>query len=219
MRYLLIVAVLASSAAFAADLIAARPPATTVQPLLEEEDGAVELQWDNGTRMHLMCFYSGAGVYLGNDFDITQMPEYSRVTRMLVYSSPEWPNDKWDGFRIGLYGYSGGVPSSLLWGPKFVKGNLASEGWTNFSVAWSLPVGQKRFVAAVEQYYDFPNLDPYAVDDNTDPAGHSWHYQSGAWSAYPGYRGYHNVMIRVRVSDALVDMVPTSIGRVKALYF
>ena len=150
--------------------------------------------------------------------DLSQIPEYTRVTRLLVYASPTWPNRTWDGFRIGIYGFSGSTPTSLLWGPKFVKPGLTGAGWANFRVAWTLPAAQRRFAAGLEQYYNYPQCEAHTVDNNRTFRQHSWLYYSGSWSPYTNSVGYRNLMIRVRVSDAYSGLAPASIGRVKALY-
>jgi hypothetical protein len=208
----------AGGAAFAADYVIERPPAGPAEPLGPEEDGVVELRWDNGNVSYLMCFYTGAGTWLANDFDLSQIPEYTRVTRIRVYTSPAWPNGKWDGFRIGIYSFTGSVPGSILWGPKFVKPALTSAGWANLAVAWTLPAAQLRFAAGVEQYYNYPQCDGHAIDNNRTFRQHSWLYYAGSWSPYTNSVGYRNLMIRVRVSDVYSAVVPSSIGRVKALY-
>ena len=217
MRIIIIAAALAA-AAFAADYVVERPPAGPTQPLVPEEDGVVELKWDTGTRSYHICYYTGAGAWLVNDFDLSQIPEYTRVTRLLVYTSPTWPNATWDGFRIGIYSFTGSVPGSLLWGPKFVKPGLTGAGWANLSVAWTLPAAQLRFAAGLEQYYNYPQCDAHTVDNNRTFRQHSWLYYAGSWSPYTNSTGYRNLMIRVRVSDVYSGVVPSSIGRVKALY-
>jgi hypothetical protein len=193
-------------------------PAGPAQPPLPDEDAVVELRWDTGTRSYFVCEAYGTGKWFANDFDLRQIPDYSRVTRLLVYSSPSWPNAAWDGFRLGIFAFNGSVPGSLLWGPKFVKAGLTSAGWANFSVAWTLPPAQLRLAAGLEQYYDYPACDPHAVDNNRTFLQHSWFYHGG-WGGYRNSTGYYNLMIRVRVSNAYVGLMPSSIGRVKALYY
>jgi hypothetical protein len=183
------------------------------------EDGVVELSWDSGTRAYQICFYSGAGTWFTNDFDLAQIRDYRRVTRIKAYVDPRWPNGRWDGFRIGLFAYAGSVPGTLLWGPKYVKPNLTSAGWASFVVAWTLPAAQRRFAAGVEQLYNFPNCDSHNVDNNRTFLQHSWLYYGGSWRPYSNSTGYYNLMIRVRVSNAYVAVAPTSLGRVKALYY
>ncbi len=218
LKIVIAISLAAAAAAFAADYVVERAPAGPARPPLPEEDAVVELKWDTGTRAYLRCFYTGAGTWLVNDFDLSQIPDYTRVTRLLVYTSPTWPNGRWDGFRIGLYGFAGSTPTSLLWGPKFVKPRLTTAGWANLSVAWTLPPSQTRFAVGLEQYYNYPACDPHAIDNNRTFRQHSWLYYGGSWRPYTGYAGYSNLMIRVRVSNAYVGLMPSSIGRVKALY-
>jgi hypothetical protein len=211
-------ALAAAMAVWAADYVVEEPLAGSAQVSCPEEDGVVELRWDTGTRSYLVCEGYGAGKWFANDFDLRQFPDYTRVTRLLVYSGPSWPNARWDGFRIGIFSFNGSVPGSLLWGPKFVRGGLTSPGWANFTVAWTLPPTQSRFAAGFEQYYDYPECDPHAVDNNRTPLRHSWSYY-GRWGGYWNSTGYYNLMIRVRVSNAYANLMPTTVGRIKALFY
>jgi hypothetical protein len=85
-------------------------------------------------------------------------------------------------------------------------------------VAWTLPPSQTRFAAGLEQYYNYPTCDAHTIDNNPTFRRHSWLYYGGSWRPYTNSTGYYNLMIRVRVSNAYVGLMPTSIGRVKALY-
>ncbi len=109
--------------------------------------------------------------------------------------------------------------------PKFVL-PTGSEGWQDFDVSWVLP-GVKKFVAAEEQFYNHPDpgADPFMLDDNTTFMRHSWQYFSGKWELFPEIKNpplgpYRNVMIRFVVdNEQNPGITPTSIGRVKALYY
>jgi hypothetical protein len=70
----------------------------------------------------------------------------------------------------------------------------------------------------MEQYYDYPECDCFATDDNPTASGHSWQYVEDTWAHYGGNYGYKNIMLRVVVDSATVELTPTSLGRVKALY-
>jgi hypothetical protein len=180
-------------------------------------DGTRELKWDSGYGRWVLDWYTGAGSWVGNDFDISTIPAYRAVEKIKLQSYANWPNVGWDGFRLGIYDFTGSVPRSLLWGPKFVVAT-GTPIWHEFSVGWNLPSGVTSFVAAMEQYYDHPNCDPYLVDNNYSFTGHSWQYYGGVWRLHVGYQGYRNVMLRVVVEEA-VALTPTSLGRVKALYY
>jgi hypothetical protein len=144
---------------------------------------------------------------------------YPHIQSMKLYTSNTWPNTSWDGFRLGVYSMGGGVPGSLLWGPEFVMPTI--RGWNTFSVDWTLPSGQKRFLPAIEQYYNYPNCDPHTVDNSTVDNGHNWVYYGGTWGKYSNSTpGYYNIMIRVIMDNEHNPGVePTSVGRVKALYY
>jgi hypothetical protein len=173
---------------------------------------AYELKWDNGTlgyvRTHIL-----AGTWVGNDFDTSSLAARN-VKYLKFYSSGQWPNGAWDGFNIGLYRFAGGLPGNLIWGPVFVRGSGTGYRWCSFDVGWPLPKGISTFVAAVEQAYDYPNADPYCLD--TSPAsGRAWTYYRGIWRSLETYT---NLMLRV-VMWGDIGVEPTSIGRVKALYY
>ena len=59
------------------------------------------------------------------------------------------------------------------------------------------------------------------IDNNPTFTGHSWRRSSGTWSPFEfeSTLPYRNVMIRVVVDDETVNVSPTSLGRVKALYY
>jgi hypothetical protein len=220
MRALIIVwvAVVVYAAAWAADTAVAPAYETVVLPGPSPYDGTMELTWDSGSSRWWSAFYSGADAWVANDFDITTLSSYNIVHKIKVQGRIGWPNWVWDGFRLGVYGFSGGVPGSLLWGPTFVV-PTGTTGWKEFSVNWVLPGGVTQFLAAQEQFYNLPDCDAYAIDSNPTFLGHSWEYYAEIWSRYdnPQTAPYRNLMIRVIMND-LVDVAPASLGRVKALY-
>ena len=214
-------AALAAAAAWAADVVVA-PTAPAVSGALNDyNDGPLELKYDSGTLRYYMAWYSGANTWVGNDFDISAISSYRAIIRVRFYSRPDWPNSKWDGFRVGIYAYAGGQPGSVLWGPEYFKPKKTGAGWANCAVGWTLPPANDAFVAAVEQFYNYPNLDPFGLDNNPTFRGHSWQYLSGSWSPFnqSNVAPYRNVMLRVVMNNVPVGVAPTSIGRVKALYY
>jgi hypothetical protein len=209
----------ASSPLWAADLAVERAPARELSAALES-DSSHELSWDNGRSSWLLVWTLGGNAWVGNDFDVSTLKTFPWIREMKVYSYPWWPNGKWDGFRVGIFAFEGSVPGSLLWptsgGGRFFF-PLTTQGWQTILVYWVLPGGTRSFAAAREQYYDFPNCDPYVVDSNTTFRGHSWQHYGGRWQPLEGTYGYRNLMLRVIVENMLA-VTPTSIGRVKALY-
>ena len=205
------------AAAWAADMVVERAPYAEPTAASPTYDGTLELKWDNGTQGWSIAFYTGAGTWVGNDFDISTISDYRTVESMRVFSGPSWPNGRWDGFRLGIYSFTS-VPGSLLWGPKYVIGTTSSNGWNNFSVTWTLPASHTAFVAAIEQYYAYPNMDPHVVDNNRTFLRHSWLYYGGSWGPLSNSTVYFNLMLRVIVNNDTAAVTPTSVGRVKALY-
>jgi hypothetical protein len=77
-------------------------------------------------------------------------------------------------------------------------------------------------MGAYEQFYNYPNADPFMIDNNPTFMGHSWQYLSGSWAPFEqsNIAPYRNVMLRMIVDNEQNPAVaPSSIGRVKALYY
>ena len=194
-------------------------------------DATMELAWDNGSRRWAFCWPTGAGYWYGNDFSTSTLTGRTVHVKILKYkfmTSSQWPNTTWDGVRIGFYNFAGGVPGSLLWPTSgsgyFFKPSTPNIGhvWVECDINWTCPTN--GFVAAHEQFYNDPTADPYELDTNPTFLGHSWEYTGGTWSPMPDYSTltpYRNLMIRVLVEtgQSFPGIEPTSMGRVKALYF
>jgi hypothetical protein len=173
-------------------------------------DGSVWLYWDNGTASSTNVTLS---VWVGHPFDVSTLENYTYVSRFRMYMRA-WPNRRWDGGRIGIYNLGGGVPGSLLWGPEFVV--PSREGWNDFGVGYYLGT-VRRFLPAWESFYNYPNGDTLCFDTGPARTG-TWRYYSGSWAPFQGPNA--NLMLRVRVDDEHnPGVTPTSVGRVKALYY
>ncbi len=222
MKSVLVFAVTASlaAAAWGADCVVERAAPTPAAPERPATDGTLELKWDSGTVRWWLAWYTGRDTWIGTEFDISTISGYRAVHAIKLQARVGWPNAAWDGFRLGVFNFAGGVPGSLLWGPKFVV-PTGSTGWKEFSVGWTLPSGTNKFLPGMEQYYNFPNCDPFGIDNNPTSMGHSWQYMRGSWAPFESMSiaPYRNIMIRVIVSNSTLAITPTSIGRVKALYY
>ncbi|NIT36337.1 MAG: hypothetical protein GTN49_07530 [candidate division Zixibacteria bacterium] len=193
------------------------------------DQATMELMWDNGQRRWSLAWYTAAGIWVGNDFNLSTLKtKYTKILKYKYYTRGAWPNKGWDGMRFAFYNFVGGVPASMLWptsgGGYFFKPSAGIEGhiWVEFDVNWNCP--SPAFVAAQEQFYNHPNCDPWSVDNNLTFSGHSWLYSQGTWSKYQvsGVSApYRNVMVRVWVEPGIEfpGVAPSSIGRVKALYY
>ncbi len=188
-----------------------------------------ELRWDNGTRSYLVCWYTGRDSWAGNDFAarFDNDTKYVRIVSVRVYTSNKWPNERWDGFRVAIYNFAGDpepLPTERLWpesgnGYFFKPSGPKGEYWVEVPVGWT--TANVDFVAAMEQVYDQPRCDPFAVDSNRNFLRHSWSYYNGLWERLkPMSDPYFNLMLRVVVEDggSFPAVAPTSFGRVKALY-
>ncbi|HUU57205.1 MAG TPA: hypothetical protein VMW93_07675 [bacterium] len=203
----------------AADLVVERAP-TLAGSAANERDSSIVLSWDNSSSSWLLAWTLGADAWVGNDFDVSTLKTFSRIREMRISCYYMWPNRVWDGFRVGVFAFEGNVPGSLMWptsggGQFFLP--LSTQSWQTISMYWVLPGGRRSFVAAMEQCYNFPNCDPYVVDNNPTFRGHSWQHYGGRWQPLEGTYGYRNLMLRVVVEN-MVGLLPSSIGRVKALY-
>jgi hypothetical protein len=184
-------------------------------------DGTLELKWDSGFGRWWLIWYTGADTWIGNDFDVGTVSTYAAVEAIKTYVRYDWPSIGWEGFRLGIFAYEGGVPGSLLWGPKYFL-PTGVTGSKECPVNWTLPPGVYEFIAAHEQFYNWPPYgDAFCIDNNPTFMGHSWSYSNGVWEPFKSERilPYRNLMIRVVMSDETVNVSPTSVGRVKALYY
>jgi hypothetical protein len=188
-------------------------------------DDTLELGWDNGTRRWNVGWYTGAGSWVANDFDLATISTYRALSKIKFYTRSNWPNAQWDGFRVGVFNFSGSVPGSLMWptgggGYFFKPSGLSGHVWVEINVGWTCPV--TAFAAAQEQFYNWPNCDPWAVDTNPTFLRHSWQYYGGSWSPLSSasieIAPYYNLMLRVVVDNETLGVAPASLGRVKALY-
>jgi hypothetical protein len=221
-------AMLASAGAWGADVAVDGRAGEAVSLAAYGTDDQLELSWDNGTRRWSIAWYTGAGSWVGNDFDVSTL-KWTRaaISKFKFYTRGAWPNGRWDGIRIGFYDFTGSVPGSMLWptsgGGYFFKPSAGIQGhiWVECDINWTCP--SVKFLAAEEQFYNYPNCDVFALDNSTVFKGHSWKYYQGSWDPYkssnPVVAPYRNVMIRVFVDDETVNVAPTSLGRVKALYY
>jgi len=217
-KFALFMALLVVASAFAADMVSdptpANSPRDTGRPNMDVE---TELKWDNGTSSWSYIWYTGAGSWVGNDFSVATLTCYRNITKMRLYLRAGWPNATWEGGRMGVYAFAGGVPGSLLWGPTWFVPTGAS-GFKDFDIAYNLPTGTNTFIVAWEQFYNYPTADCYNLDSNPTFAGHSWDYYGGSWGVMSNTVGYNNLMLRCLV-DQNPGVAPASVGRIKAIYY
>jgi hypothetical protein len=196
-----------AAAATAADYGVPKSHRTGASPLYS--DGSVWLYWDNGTPNNINVTLPG---WVGHEFDVSTLENYTYVRVFRMYMR-EWPNWMWDGGRISVFGVAGGIPGSLLWGPKFVM--PTQEGWNNFRVGYFLGT-RTKFLACWDQVYNYPDGDTLCFDTGPARTG-KWLYHNGSWGPLESPNA--NLMLRVRVDDEHNPAVaPASIGRVKALF-
>jgi len=215
--------VVLAAAAWGADWAVDVAPNAGGKP--EGTDSTLELKWDTGTRGLGMAWYTGAGSWVGNDFDISTVSSYFGISTIRMYTSSTWPNNSWEGMRYAVFAFTGGVPGSMLWpasgvGRFYRPDNGSGWVWVDVTVGWTLSTGVNVFCAASEQYYNYPTCDPFGLDNNPTFFNHSWQRYGGSWAPMNGYESYpyKNLMLRVTVCDDANRVSPSSMGRIKALY-
>jgi len=192
----------------------------------DDDAASHELKWDNGTRQYFVWWYTGMNAWVGNDFENALTPGAgARVKSIKVHTTRMWPNNQWDGFGVALFRFDG-RPGEILWptgevGYSFFKpASAAGHIWAEAPVNWVATSAD--FVAAVNQLYNAPQCDPFAVDSNPSFRGHSWRYNTGNWEKFQSTADpYRNLMIRVVVDKNATGptVAPASFGRVKALFY
>ncbi len=211
--------------AWSADCIVDGAPLHFSAPPPAGRDDKLELKWDSGILQYHLLFYYGAETWVGNEFDVATISANIPILRYKFYTSGSWPNEGWDGVGVGFYNFAGGVPGSVIWptsgkGHFFKPSGILGPIWAECDVNWRCPV--TKFLAAHNQIYNYPQGDPCSLDDNPTFRGHSWYkwrYTEG-WELFrfAGTHPYGNIMVRV-VADDAAAVAPTSLGRVKALYY
>jgi len=172
-------------------------------------DGSAWLVWDNGTPNPDNYTLSG---WIGHEFDVSTLAYYTYVNKFRMYMRA-WPNRRWDGGYIGIYAFTGGVPGSRIWGPKFAL--PTAEGWNDFDVGYYLG-SRKKFLAYWDAFYNYPDGDTLCFDTGPGRA-RTWIYVGGSWVPFRGVDA--NLMLRAEVDDEHNPAVaPTSLGKVKALF-
>jgi hypothetical protein len=105
--------------------------------------------------------------------------------------------------------------SGFFFTPTGAKGHV----WIDIPVAWATT--ETDLVAAMEQVYNPPDCDPFAVDSNLEDQERSWSWYAGEWKRlHTKADPYCNLMLRMCVAGfaEYPAVAPTSFGRVKALY-
>ncbi|MCP4231092.1 MAG: hypothetical protein GY771_13215 [bacterium] len=189
------------------------------------QQDTIMLSWDNGEMAYSICWYSGNGHWVGNDFGVAG---YSDVNSMLIRTRDDWPNQGFDGFYIAIYDDSNDKPSGVIIWP--IDGNAKyidkyelqanfDEGWVDLDVDYGL--SDDKIYACMEQRNNYPDADPFCVDTNTTDRLHSWQNNGLEWRRLDtgdlGDINNNNLMLRLRVTPNK-GITTTSLGVVKALY-
>ncbi len=201
-------ALVAAAAAWGADItVTSKPaaaPAGPQAPNPRGTDGTMELKWDSGSPGYYIQWYTGSGAWVMNQFDTATISGYNHVDSVRFYAQSPGTG------RIKV------ASGSQVWGPEFRT--CTAAGWNELSVDWTLPGGATDLGVYWEQFYNYPSGLGFYLDGQNGTGSHSWYYYNG-W--YPitslGY-GNRAVLLRAVVSNNS-GVAPSSLGRVKALYF
>jgi hypothetical protein len=189
-----------------------------------------ELMWDSGRRSYSLCWYEGRDNWLAVDFDASEISTTPVITKIRVYTRDDWPNEGYDGFKVAIFPFEDDEPGpveSPIWPengePHLFEPTGLPHGdvWADIQVGWTSP--SYLFVVAINQYYDEPNCDPLALDDEVMPSEHNWMCINKSWEPFdPSSLNieYENIMIRVEVQGSGTEhsITPASLGRIKTLY-
>lgn len=193
-----------------------------------------ELSWDSGRRSYSLCWYEGRENWLAVDFDASEISPTPYITKIRFFTRDDWPNEGYDGFKVAIFPFEDDEPGSIknpIWPengePQLFEPTGLPHGdvWADIQVGWTSP--SSLFVIGVNQYYDEPDCDPLALDDNITPSGHNWMYVNNAWAPFdPSSLNieYENIMIRVEVqgsgtgSTTEQAIAPASLGKIKTLF-
>ena len=198
-RFALVIGLVACVAggAWAADVAVDRAHAGPSVAEAPGYDNTVELSWDSGLGRWWLIWYTGADWWVGNDFDVSTIKTYGGLKTMRLQLRVDWPNVGWDGGRIAVFSFAGGVPGSIMWPtsgtPKFVMPTGAT-GWKDFDVTWVLP-GAKKFMGPGNNSTTTPQLTP-SLSTTTPPL---W-VTRGNTARDPGRRSNRPAYCRIETS-------------------
>jgi len=98
----------------------------------------------------------------------------------------------------------------------------SDTGFQDFVVDWQTTT--HTFVAANNQYTDYPECDPFLTDSNLTDQNHSWVASGSTWQRFNDndslqdtINGYNNLMMRVIITPS-TEIESNSIGAIKAMY-
>lgn len=182
-----------------------------------------ELQWDNGVFKTAWHLRDGKDTWAGIDFDTSTL-KTTKWRLQRVRANLGWTtNERWDGMRLAIFDMAGGKPGKIIWPksgtPKFVMPYGTPDPictWCEFPVRFDLP--EHEFVVALEQYYDHPDCDSYGAGNGRGFAEqHTWFKYSGIdWGGFENGTWMFRAVVE---GPTNIAVAPTSLGRVKALYY
>jgi hypothetical protein len=188
--------------------------------------GQVELKYDSGIPYVIVAFNNGADMWVGNDFNTSDHSSgYPRIDSIRWYCYDAWPPPPgFDGSYLAIYNFTNGAPGSMIWptdsNPMWIV--PSDNGFQDFTVDWRTTT--HTFVAANNQYNDFPYCDPFLTDDNLVDQNHSWVASGSTWQRFKDNDalqettgGYNNLMMRVIITPSS-EIESDSLGGIKAMY-
>lgn len=201
-----------------------RLPDSTVNSTPEKLPGQIELYYDTGIPYVIVTFENGADMWVGNDFNTSEYGSFPYINKIRWYCYDAWPNVGFDGSYLAIFAMVGGIPGSVIWPtdgyPIWIV--PSENGFQDFTVGWQITT--HTFLVANNQFNDFPDCDPFLVDNNPTDKNHSWVASGSTWQRFKNnsglqetLNGYNNLMMRLIITPE--NSIETgSIGKIKALY-
>ncbi len=212
----LVFVVMASCLAWSAGEYAAVNPEASPAPHVPIKDKMPfgELSHDNGNITNAWAYYTGAGSYVGDQYDTPS--DWSYLTGIKYYVWTGWPDSTFQGFTVACWKMESGTPGAVIWptdgNPKYnpnTGGNWITQPVD--PLIYLQDAAPNGFLVGISQLYNIPVCDAFSVDD-TGPGPYDWTYYSGAWGAAAYGKG------SARALGYWTPVEPTSLGSLRALY-
>ncbi|HUT97907.1 MAG TPA: hypothetical protein VM054_02370 [bacterium] len=165
-----------------------------------------EFYWDNGVPGGSYAFNFAARYYVVFDEELTGGRTDGVVTRLGVYTRPNWPDSTYQGcYLFVINNTPDGYPGDELV-EVYAPGIPGQYSWVDVNVQLS----DSTFWVGWKQIGLYPACDAISYDSNGG-TGHSWHPGPDGWLPY-------DLMLRCYWEDGEVTIRESTWGRIKNLW-